>query len=86
MDKVKRYNLDAEEDAFGWHARAEEDANGIWVEAEDHDRVVAERQKRIEKLEAALKNLSERHNWQPDMGECICAEHKAAREALKGDG
>lgn len=38
---------------------------------------------RIENLEAALKALSDRHDWQPGMGQCVCSQHKEAREALK---
>lgn len=37
---------------------------------------------RCAKLEAALKALSDRHDWQPGMGQCVCQQHKQAREAL----
>lgn len=36
----------------------------------------------IEKLEKALSGVSDRHNWMPGLGECVCQNHKYARQAL----
>jgi hypothetical protein len=34
----------------------------------------------------ALRNLSERHEWQPIAGPCICDAHEDARALLKDGG
>lgn len=36
----------------------------------------------VEERGKALQNLSVRHNWSLDFGECICREHLAAHECL----
>lgn len=30
----------------------------------------------------ALENLRKRHNWHPDLGECVCKEHIEAQQTL----
>jgi hypothetical protein len=36
----------------------------------------------VERLRAALTNLSVRHDWSPDLGHCICDAHIEARKLL----
>jgi len=47
----------------------------------DSQKLVKER----DELKAVLKALSERHDWLPAMGQCICREHQVAREVLARD-
>ena len=35
------------------------------------------------KMREALAELSKRHEWQPEMGQCICEQHRSARQALE---
>jgi hypothetical protein len=48
-----------------------------------------ERIKVLDAVKDAAEKLANRHDWQPDMGQCHCSEHMVIREALqaaKGDG
>ena len=58
-----------------------------FVLASDHDRMVAEMQKRIAKLEAALKFIANGCLVPPDGGQpCFDDAIQSAREALKEEG
>lgn len=46
------------------------------------DAACAELLPMIEKMEKALMGVSDRHNWMPGIGECVCQKHKDARQAL----
>ena len=37
---------------------------------------------RIEELQSTLKGLSERHEWQPTMGQCVCEWHNKSRTLI----
>ena len=37
----------------------------------------------LQKARAIGTNLSERHKWQPGMGECVCEYHRAWAALLK---
>lgn len=41
------------------------------------------RQASRKELVKALKDLSDRHEWHPDVGSCICEPHKRAQAILK---
>jgi hypothetical protein len=48
----------------------------------DNDRLKA----RVDKLEAvreAAEKLANRHDWHPDLGQCVCSEHIIFRDAIK---
>lgn len=51
-------------------------------------RALAERDRlreRVKELEAALKALAHRHGWEPELGPCVCDEHRRAADIL-GEG
>jgi molecular chaperone GrpE (heat shock protein) len=61
-------------------------ANSYLVDKQIHDMsyesACAELLPMIDKLEKALMGVSDRHNWMPGLGECVCQNHKDARQAL----
>ena len=40
---------------------------------------------RHKKLLEALKKLADRHNWSPDLGDCICQQHLDAYQIIEAD-
>lgn len=52
-----------------------------WPSAYKVERLCVEVSKLLAVAKAA-KELSDRHDWSLDMGQCICDQHKAFKEAL----
>lgn len=55
----------------------------------DSEHSVKELEAKLKIAVTALDALAKRHDWHPELGKCICAEHKdakAALEKIRGEG
>lgn len=70
-DKLQR-ELDEAKQQLAEATQREINLRSDWIEARAE----------IKDYEIALVNLMHRHDWHPELGQCVCFEHKQARETL----
>lgn len=66
-----------------WNACAGIDTGQLEQAAANFDLIAMRKaEARADEAERLLEGLSKRHEWQPDMGRCVCEWHEAARVFL----
>lgn len=82
--ECQRHELQQELDAVRSDRSLLDDCNiNLNYKVIELEKQLADAKAQIKDYGAALEAITKRHDWHPDLGQCICEEHKKAKETLK---